>query len=69
MQFAGNQEINLELDRNLKISDNVIRHIILRIRNVDLTPSTMVVSESTNKPDGEGDTVFDNRYIIKLDSI
>lgn len=60
LQYSGNGAIKLELDRIVRVSDSAIRHIILRIRELDSQP-TIMVSRADDVIE-RGRVIYDEKY-------
>lgn len=65
MRFYGNQAIKTELDRIFKISDRIVRYIILRIRESATYPISPLAT-SMQKDIEDGVVIFDQNYVLKI---
>ncbi len=64
MKTIAEPALNTELDRVFKISEACIRHIVIRTVDVNDGPSHMIMDMEADIKNG--DTIFDDKYVIKM---
>jgi len=60
---ASNGALNIELTRNLKVSENIIRHIVIRLSDIDQTKKDIIPTANPGSTD-KRDAIYDKAYEV-----